>query len=212
MRRSDRHIPGTAVTDINPVVFRCDRPGDLDSDPSRLRARVKFDPVIIFAVDITLHTEVFYDALWKQDADGFALGPVFSFDNTVGHFNRFTEKHAGLLNLTYTGETARHTVFGSGGQARYHGAGLGAHHIDAGIRVAWERVHGDRFIDTDAYLDVEGAVFTPTAALLDRDRIAISLDTKVYFTEQLFGYVRYDTRRGENLIENEGWAGVTFKF
>jgi hypothetical protein len=111
-----------------------------------------------------------------------------------------------------TGETARHTVFGSGGQARYHGAGLGAHHIDAGIRVAWERVHGDRVIDTDAYLDVEGAVFTPTAALLDRDRIAISLDTKVYFTEQLFGYVRYDTRRGENLIENEGWAGVTFKF
>lgn len=59
---------------------------------------------------------------------------------------------------------------------------------------------------------MEGAVFTPTAALLDRDRIAISLDTKVYFTEQLFGYVRYDTRRGENLIENEGWAGVTFKF
>ncbi|MEE2929205.1 MAG: hypothetical protein VX599_00670 [Pseudomonadota bacterium] len=55
-------------------------------------------------------------------------------------------------------------------------------------------------------------MFTPTAALLDRDRIAISLDTKVYFTEQLFGYVRYDTRRGENLIENEGWAGVTFKF
>ena len=55
-------------------------------------------------------------------------------------------------------------------------------------------------------------MFTPTAALLDRDRIAISLDTKVYFTEQLFGYVRYVTRRGENLIENEGWAGVTFKF
>jgi uncharacterized protein with beta-barrel porin domain len=160
----------------------------------------------------TLHTEVFYDALWQPDADGLALGPVFSFDNTVGHFNRFEEKHAGLLSLTYTGETARHTVFGSGGQARYHGAGLGAHHIDAGIRVSWERMHGDRMIDTDAYLDVEGAVFTPTAALLDRDRVAISLDTKVYFTEQLFGYVRYDTRRGENLIENEGWAGVTFKF
>ncbi|MEP1142807.1 MAG: hypothetical protein ABJH52_03745 [Henriciella sp.] len=55
-------------------------------------------------------------------------------------------------------------------------------------------------------------MFNPTAATLDAERIAIGTDTKIYFTDRLFGQIRYDTRRGENLIEHEGWAGLTLKF
>lgn len=63
-----------------------------------------------------------------------------------------------------------------------------------------------------ASLAVAGAVFNPTAATLDAERIAIGTDTKIYFTDRVFGQIRYDTRRGENLIEHEGWAGLTLKF
>ncbi|MCR9269734.1 MAG: hypothetical protein NXH72_07090 [Hyphomonadaceae bacterium] len=71
---------------------------------------------------------------------------------------------------------------------------------------------GDRAIQTRAVLDVPDAHFTPQSAALDQARLALGADLHIQFNESVFGYIRYDTRRGENLIEDEGWIGVSARF
>lgn len=164
----------------------------------------------------TLETEGYYDFFWSPSnalsESVFGMGPVITIDNSIGHMNRFKEKHVGILNLTYTGETSRLLTVGAGAAANYRTSAWGSTLIDTGLRLTFENTTGDNRINTDAFLAVAGAVFNPTAATLDAERIAIGTDTKIYFTDRLFGQIRYDTRRGENLIEHEGWAGLTLKF
>ena len=160
-----------------------------------------------------LQAEAFYDFLWTPESETtLGFGPLITVDTTIGSFNRFKESQAGILNLTYSGETARQGVVGAGALATYTGTGWNSVRAEGGLRVTLESVSGDRAISTDASLAVPGAVFTPTAAALDAERVNIGADAKVHFTDNLFGYVRYDTTRGENLIDHEGWAGLTLKF
>jgi len=164
----------------------------------------------------TIETEGYYDLLWSANSapneNVFGFGPLITIDNSIGHMNRFKEKHVGILNLTYTGETARQLTVGAGAAGNFRTNAWSSILIDTGLRVTLESTSGDRSINTDAFLSVEGATFNPSAAALDAERIAIGTDTKIYFTDRLFGQVRYDTRRGDNLIEHEGWAGLTLKF
>ena len=96
--------------------------------------------------------------------------------------------------------------------ATYTGTLFGDTRAEGGLRVTLESVSGDRTFSTDAVLAVPGAAFTPSSAALDAERVSIGADAKVHFTDRVFGYIRYDTVRGENLIDHEGWAGLTLKF
>jgi hypothetical protein len=85
--------------------------------------------------------------------------------------------------------------------------------FDTALRVVAETIDGDLAMDMDAAIaPVEGADFTPSSAKLDAQRLSLGLHTKVQITDQVFGYVRYDTKRAKNLTENEGWVGITLTF
>jgi len=163
-----------------------------------------------------VQAEAFYDLTWQGEAYGgssLSLGPLLTIENTLGHIDGFKETNAAILNLTYESETARQTVVGAGLMAGFENVYISEMRFDTALRVVAETIDGDLAMDMDAAIaPVEGAIFTPRSAKLDAQRLSLGLHTKVQITDQVFGYVRYDTKRGKNLTENEGWAGISLTF
>ena len=163
-----------------------------------------------------VQAEAFYDLAWQgetYDGPSLSLGPLLTLDNTLGRIDGFKETNAAILNLTYESETARQTTVGAGLMAGFENVYVSEMRVDTALRVVAEAVDGDLAIDMDAAIaPVDGAVFSPRSAKLDAQRLSLGLHTKVQISDQVFGYVRYDTKRGKNLIENEGWAGITLTF
>lgn len=164
----------------------------------------------------TFKSEAYYDLLWTRNADpsapGFGFGPIFTADYSTGTFNRFKESGAGILNLTYEGESAGQAVLGAGASGSYSAALFGTTLVDTGFRILWENVSGDKAINSHASLIVPGALFSPSSVTLDENRVAAGADAKVYFSDSVFAHIRYDTTRSDNFTEHEGWAGITFRF
>ncbi len=163
-----------------------------------------------------VQAEAFYDLAWQGETyrgPSLSLGPLLTLDNTLGRIDGFKETNAAILNLTYESETARQTTVGAGLMAGFENVYVSEMRVDTALRVVAEAVDGDLAIDMDAAIaPVDGAVFSPSSAKLDAQRLSLGLHTKVQISDQVFGYVRYDTKRGKNLIENEGWAGITLTF
>ena len=159
-----------------------------------------------------IKAEARYELLSMQSGDTvYALSPLFTLDATTGDYDGFSETGAGLLNLTYVDEHAYQAVTGLGAEGRY-AARLAGAGVEAGLRVAWETLRGDRSITTLATLPVPGASFRPSAAALDAHRIAAGADVRIHLSDRISAHVRYDTIRGENLIEQAGWAGLSVRF
>ena len=55
-------------------------------------------------------------------------------------------------------------------------------------------------------------MFEPNSAKLDNQRIKFGADAKVYFSDKVYGHIRYDTTQSDQFSEHKGWAGVTFRF
>ena len=70
----------------------------------------------------------------------------------------------------------------------------------------------DTSITGSASLIVPGAVFSPNSAKLDNQRVSFGADAKVYFSDKVYGHIRYDTTQSDQFSEHKGWAGVTFRF
>lgn len=164
----------------------------------------------------TFKSEAYYDLLWTRNADpsapGFGFGPIFTADYGTGTFNRFKESGAGILNLTYEGESAGQAVLGAGASGSYRADLFGTTLVDTGFRMLWGNVSGDKAINSHASLIVPGALFSPSSVTLDENRVAAGADAKVYFSDSVFAHIRYDTTRSDNFTEHEGWAGITFRF
>ncbi|MEO1661906.1 MAG: autotransporter outer membrane beta-barrel domain-containing protein, partial [Pseudomonadota bacterium] len=162
-----------------------------------------------------IKTEAFYDLLWMDETeDGrrpLAFGPVLALGSTTGNYQSFKENGAGILNLTYMDEHAYQTVVGLGGAGKID-TYFDQMHVEASLNVLWESVSGNRAIDTRARLDVANAVFKPTSAAIDANRLAVGTDVKFHLGEDVYAQIRYDTTHSENLIEHEGWAGITIRF
>ena len=156
--------------------------------------------------------EARYELLTAQHGETvYALSPLFTLDAALGDYDGFTETGAGLLNLTYVDERAYQAVTGLGADGRY-ASRVGGAEVEAGLRVVWETLRGDRSIRTDATLLVPGAAFQPASASLDANFVTIGADARVHLTDRIDAYVRYDTARGQNLIDHAGWAGLTVRF
>ena len=161
----------------------------------------------------TFKTRLHYDLLWAGiGADGLSLGPVLTADLTTASFNRFKESGAGLLNLIYEEETAQQVVVGAGAQGRYMTTVFNQPRIETGFHLLLENLSGDSQITSRASLAVPGADFTPSSAKLDNTRAALGADAKFYFSDKIYGHIRYDTTRSDSFTDHEGWAGVTFRF
>ena len=158
-------------------------------------------------------TELHYDLFWSAEKEnGVSFGPVLTAGLTTATTNRFKESGAGLLNLTYEDETAQQVTVGAGAEGRYETVLFGHTRIDAGAHVLWENLSGDTQITSRASLIVPGADFTPSSSRLDNTRAALGADAKIYFSDKIYGHIRYDTTRSENFTDHEGWAGITFRF
>ena len=84
--------------------------------------------------------------------------------------------------------------------------------VEASWRVIWETVAGNRAVETRARLDVANAFFQPSSAAIDANRLAIGTDIKFHLSDDIYAHLRYDTAHSQNLIEHEGWAGLTIRF
>lgn len=156
--------------------------------------------------------EARYDLLSVQSGDTvYALSPLFTLDATTGDYDGFSETGAGLLNLTYVDEHAYQAVTGLGAEGRY-AARLGEAEVEAGLRAVWQTLRGDRSIRTDATLSLPGAAFQPASAALDANFVTLGTDARVHLSDRIAAYIRYDTARGQNLIDHAGWAGLTIRF
>lgn len=156
--------------------------------------------------------EARYDLLQAQSGETvYTLSPLFTLDATLGDYDGFTETGAGILNLTYVDEHAYQAVTGLGADGRY-ASRIGGAEVEAGLRVVWESLRGDRSIRTNATLSVPGAAFQPASAALDANFVSIGADARIHLTDRIAAYIRYDTARGQNLIDQAGWAGLTVRF
>ena len=161
----------------------------------------------------TFKTRLHYDLLWAGvGADGLSLGPMLTADLTTGTHSRFKESGAGILNLTYEEETAQQVVIGAGAEGRYKTTMFGTTRVETGFHVLLENLSGDSQITSRASLAVPGADFTPSSARLDNTRAALGADAKFYFSEKIYGHIRYDTTRSDSFTDHEGRAGITFRF
>lgn len=158
-------------------------------------------------------TEGYYDLLWDGEGDeGFGFGPLLTADLITGSYNPFRETGAGILNLSYDKETAQQSLLGAGVQGEYRALLFGNTLVDTGMRVLVESVSGDTSVTGKASLALPGAAFTPRSAKLDNQRVAFGADAKVYFSDKVYGHIRYDTTQSDQFSEHKGWAGITFKF
>ncbi|GAB5455096.1 MAG: hypothetical protein Hens2KO_13250 [Henriciella sp.] len=158
-------------------------------------------------------TEGYYDLLWDGEGDeGFGFGPLLTADLITGSYNPFRETGAGILNLSYDKETAQQNLLGAGVQGEYRALLFGNTLVDTGVRVLVESVSGDTSVTGKASLALPGAAFTPRSAKLDNQRLAFGADAKVYFSDKVYGHIRYDTTQSDQFSEHKGWAGITFKF
>ena len=161
----------------------------------------------------TFKTEGYYDLLWSGDREeGFGFGPLITADLTTGSYNPFRETGAGIFNLSYEKETAQQTLLGAGVRGEYSAVLFGNTLVDTGFRLLAESVSGDTSITGSASLIVPDADFTPNSAKLDNQRVSFGADAKVYFSDKVYGHIRYDTTQSDQFSEHKGWAGVTFRF
>ena len=159
-----------------------------------------------------IKAEARYDLLTAQSGETvYTLSPLFTLDATLGDYDGFSETGAGLLNLTYVDEHAYQAVTGLGAEGRY-AARLGGAEVEAGLRAVWQTLRGDRSIRTDATLSLPGAAFQPASAALDANFVTLGADARVHLSDRIAAYIRYDTARGQNLIDHAGWAGLTIRF
>ena len=164
---------------------------------------------------LALKTEAFYNVLWSAPREGerqiFELGPILTLEAMTGGYDGFKESGAGILNLTYTDEHAYQTVLGLGAAGGMNTDFDGVN-VEASWRFIWETLAGNRAVETRASLDVANAFFQPSSAPIDASRLAIGTDIKFHLSDDIYAHLRYDTAHSQNLIEHEGWAGLTIRF
>ncbi len=144
-------------------------------------------------------------------AEGAAFGPLATVTFVDGDRDGFTERGAGILNLTVSGEDMQQTVTGLGLALQFERL-IENTHVTFEGRAAWEHVLGDRQGVTRSTLSSVGASFTAGSAPEDKNRLALGLGSVVNLSDAILAHLRYDSALSDDTRDHQASLDFTVKF
>lgn len=142
---------------------------------------------------------------------GTRFGPFVTVNSIYAEQGGFTEKGAGVLNLTVRSTQAHQTKTGLGfkGEAQFN---AGPIRVTAGMGAAWEHTLGEDEIAVSAALPLAAASFKPKALAADRSTVALTPEVSVEVTDRLSLVAGYRGSFGEETTQHQASAGFTWRF